>query len=67
MPPGSNSWNEYRRLVLAHLERHEEQLSAIETKVESVRTEIALLKVKSSFFGALSGGIAAGIAIFLGT
>ena len=64
MPPKEDSWLEYRRLVLSHLERHEEKLDAIEKHVSKLENRMGLLELRSSLFGAIAGGIAAGIAIF---
>jgi hypothetical protein len=61
-----NGWNEYQRLVLAELERHNTRLETIDEKISAVRVdlvklqvelaaEIATLKVKSGLWGALAG------------
>lgn len=63
MPPQSDNWSEYRRLVIDHLERHESKLEQIDIKINQHRTDLALLKLRCSMYGALSGGIAAGVAI----
>lgn len=57
----TDGWAEYQRLVLAELERHGAQLTALETKLNErlgeIRVEIATLKVKAGVWGALSGMI----------
>lgn len=50
-----NGWGEWGKYVLKELERlndcYEEQLKL----TQAIRTEIAVLKVKSSVFGAIAG------------
>ena len=70
------SWAEYRRLVLAELQRIDEGLLTINKKLDSnfadrdrqigdLRVEMGMLKVKSSVFGALTGLAAALIVAFI--
>lgn len=57
------SWLEYQKLVLAELERHGTALEALSAQVGSIKTEIALLKLKSGVWGAIAGMIPAAVAI----
>ena len=62
------SWSEYRRLILAELERLNTLISDTGRKIEETRStdiaqlriEIAMLKVKSGMWGAL-GGLVTGL------
>lgn len=58
-------WVEYQRLVLAELERHSATLETIGRDLGSVRTEVALLKLKSGVWGALAGLIPAVVVLVL--
>jgi FtsZ-binding cell division protein ZapB len=40
----SGGWGEYQRLVLAELERHNSLLQTIDTRIQSLKLEIELLK-----------------------
>jgi FtsZ-binding cell division protein ZapB len=40
----SGGWGEYQRLVLAELERHNSLLQTIDTRIQSLKVEIELLK-----------------------
>lgn len=55
--PRAGDWVEYQRLVLAELERHSLSLTDIAKDVSNVKTEIALLKLKSGLWGAVAGMI----------
>ena len=66
------SWGEYRRLILAELERISKDIRSVNDKVERFRqedvaqmkTDIALLKFQAALYGAISGIIATGIISF---
>lgn len=51
------SWSEYRRLVIAELERINATLERIQRELAEIRTEVALLKFKASVWGVLAGAI----------
>ena len=62
------SWQEYRRLVLAELERLDEAIKnldkklderdkAQDVKVSAINMELLTLKIKASVYGALAGAI----------
>jgi len=58
-----DDWIEYRRHVLSELKRMNEWMDKIDASVADLKTETKLLHMKAGMFGALAGGIAAGIAI----
>jgi len=61
-----NGWPEYQRLVMAELERHSEWLASIDARGQRLQTEIALLKLKSTLWGAAAGALASvGPVVFL--
>jgi len=54
-------WDEYRRLVLAALERGEESDARLEAKIDRLQTAVTQLQVKAGLIGALGGLIAGAI------
>ena len=54
-----NRWNEYEKLVLDKLESHTETLKCLDTKMTSIRIEVAKLKVKAGIWGGLAGVVSA--------
>lgn len=60
---GMEGWGEYRKLILAELERLNRVISALDSKLEafrnddisSLKVEVAMLKVKAGLWGALAG------------
>lgn len=68
-------WFDYRRLVLTQIQALQIDLSAIRTEVQTFRTrdigeikiEIALLKLKSSMWGAILGAVGGGVISFVVT
>ncbi len=65
----NGSWLEYARLVLSELSRLQEELDKTNSRLTTTRekdipnilTEIATLKVKAAFWGAIAGAIFSGI------
>jgi len=53
------SWVEYRRLVIAELERINNTLDRINGELSRVKTDIALLQLKASAWGAIAGAVVA--------
>lgn len=54
----AGGWDEYRRLVLAALERLEADIKAIDAKVDIVKTAVTALQVKAGLIGAAAGLLA---------
>ena len=44
-----NGWNEYSKLVIAELERLNDGIANLNTEIQSLKREIAELKVKEDF------------------
>jgi hypothetical protein len=55
LPP----WTEIGRLILAEQQKTNEKLGSLERKVDRVNIEIAILKTKAAFVGALAGVLSA--------
>lgn len=69
---GTDSWGEYRKLVIAELNRLNENIGAMTDKLEVFRTdrenevtkikvELAMLKVKTGIIGAAGGSVCGAI------
>jgi hypothetical protein len=58
MMVADNGWNEYQKLVLAELERHNKMLEEVQGELQHLRTDIAVLKIKVIGLGMLAGWIA---------
>jgi hypothetical protein len=62
-PPEDAPWGEYRRLVLNELERIARDIEGLADKMSrfqseelsAIKTEVALLKQKAAFWGAIAG------------
>ena len=52
---GGNGWEQYQKLVLKSLEDIKESAKGMETRLREIELELALLKLKSSFWGGLAG------------
>ncbi len=52
-----NSWPEYRRLVLAELETLGKRADSHSKELQELRSDIAMLKVRSGLWGATAGAI----------
>ncbi len=57
-------WDEYRRLVVDTLDRLDHNIGDLKKSVDVANINIAMLKVKAGFWGAL-GGLMAGLAAYL--
>ena len=60
-----NGWKEWSKYVLKELERLNECYKKLDDKVDSVRREIAVLKVKSGIWGAVAGMIPVAVLVVL--
>lgn len=56
------SWDSYQKLVLAELQRLDKWCTLIDSKTNDILIEIATLKTKSAFWGAIGGVVFAAIA-----
>jgi hypothetical protein len=58
-----NGWSEYQRLVLSELKRLDSDINDLSGKVDRVRMDVAMIKVKIGLWGILGGCIPAAIAL----
>ena len=51
----TDSWSEYRRLVLSELERLNEGIEVLKKEIAAARRDIAILQVKAGVWGFMAG------------
>lgn len=56
-----NGWSEHQRLVLYRLKENRDAIVVLSSKMEDVRTDIAILKVRAGIWGATAGGFVTGL------
>jgi len=61
-----NGWNEYQRLVLAELKRLDTSVQSIRTEVAELRVSVEVLRTRAVTWGAL-GGFLVWLTTILGT
>jgi len=59
MSDNTNGWHEYQRLVLAELKRLSDDAEKIHGILNTIRMDIATLKVKCGIWGLVGGAIPA--------
>lgn len=67
-PPNGNGWYEWKQHVLYQLRHQSEAHKEIDAKLDNIAMQVALLKVKASFWGAVAGvlpGAAAALYVLL--
>lgn len=75
-PMETESWVEYRRLILQALERLDGEIRGLNAKMDAfraddiatIKVEVAMLKVKAGMWGAVMGlvtGVAAALTVYL--
>jgi hypothetical protein len=62
----NRSWQEYRRLVLHEIKRHEDTLSDHDARITKNNTDITVLKTQAAVWGAISGLIAGLVTTVIG-
>lgn len=60
---GDDGWNEWKRHVLAEMERLGDGQEKMDDKLKVIHTDIATLKVKAGIWGAIAGFIPSAIAV----
>ena len=53
--PDRNTWDTYERLVMGSLKDHTASLKGVHDEIVKLQVEIAIVKVKLGFIGAISG------------
>jgi len=61
-----NGWNEYQRLVLAELKRLDTSVQSMRTEVAELRVSVEVLRTRAVTWGAL-GGFLVWLTTLLGT
>ena len=61
MPDNPDTWREWSKYVLKELERLNELMEGTRHDVAALRTEVAMLKVKSGLWGAVGAAVPIGI------
>lgn len=61
MPPETNGWNEYSRLVLNEIKRLDKSIREILDAVQELKIEMAVLKVKYALIGGIVGAVAGSV------
>ena len=62
MQQEGNGWSEYQRLVLSELKRLDVDIGELGSKLDRVRIDLAMVKVKVGLWGMIGGCIPAAIA-----
>lgn len=57
MPDESNGWAEYKQRVFYQLDQLTKQVEQLDAKVDKLREDVLVLKVKSWAFGIIGGSI----------
>jgi hypothetical protein len=53
----SNGWNEYSKLVLTEIQDLKTCTGRVQDDITSIKTQVEILKVKSSIWGGFTGAI----------
>jgi NADH:ubiquinone oxidoreductase subunit F (NADH-binding) len=61
-----NGWGEYKRLVLKELEDLNDNYTGLNKKIDDMKEDIIILKVKSGLFGGIAGLVTALALKFMG-
>lgn len=65
MSDDANGWAEYQRLVMDKLESLERGQEKLSDKLQSVRTDVTILKTKAAGWGLIGGAIPVAIGLAL--
>jgi hypothetical protein len=50
-----NGWDQYQKLVMEKLEKHDDKFGSIDNKLTAIQVDIATLKVKAGVWGGIAG------------
>jgi len=53
--PENNGWNEWSKFVLKELESLNSKYETLNGKIDNLREDVIILKVKAGFFGVMGG------------
>lgn len=67
---GEGDWEKYQLVIIQKLNEHSQAISKVDSKVDAVQTDVALLRsdvgkleVKAGFWGSLGGAVVAVVAM----
>tara|TARA_R110000824_G_scaffold113930_2_gene264025 strand:- start:475 stop:681 length:207 start_codon:yes stop_codon:yes gene_type:complete len=63
MADDSGDWREYKKLVISEIDRLSGHILGLEKKIDHLRSDVVMLKVKSGMWGLLAGLIPVTIAL----
>ena len=59
----NGDWREYKKLVIIEIDRLSEHIGSLEGKIDHLRGDVVMLKVKSGIWGLFAGLIPVTIAL----
>jgi len=59
----NGDWREYKKLVISEIDRLSGHIGSLESKIDSLRSDVVMLKVKSGIWGLFAGLIPVTIAM----
>jgi len=63
MAEENGDWREYKKLVISEIDRLSSHIVGLERKIDHLRGDVVMLKVKSGIWGLLAGFIPVTIAL----
>ena len=63
MAEENGDWREYKKLVISEIDRLSEHIGSLESKIDNLRSDVVMLKVKSGIWGLFAGLIPVTIAM----
>ena len=59
----NGDWREYKKLVISEIDRLSDHIGSLESKIDHLRGDVVMLKVKSGIWGLFAGLIPVTIAM----
>jgi len=59
----NGDWREYKKLVISEIDRLSGHIGSLESKIDNLRSDVVMLKVKSGIWGLFAGLIPVTIAM----
>ena len=63
MAEENGDWREYKKLVISEIDRLSGHILGLERKIDHLRSDVVMLKVKSGMWGLFAGFIPVAIAL----
>ena len=63
MAEENGDWREYKKLVISEIDRLSDHIGSLESKIDNLRGDVVMLKVKSGIWGLFAGLIPVTIAM----